>query len=331
MADRAYFEWFKLVVDEWEEWTEGLELDEEGALIRLICVQWKRGSIPDDEKQLRRLLRGPRAFDRIWKALEPLFPRIAGLPGARGNVRIAERLAATRAKSDGAQMAAVKSWKTRRPADASAPANAGATARADADANADADQEIEDQVHVRDPRAGAGDAGADPPTVPATPPAPPPPPAFDDEPPPFDEPAPWWAIDRKRLLGWWEAETAAYAPDATLLDMLRAKIEAALRGPGVVRDADEVEGFARTCCRATRRLASAWTKSWKPIGCTPGLGASNFDLVQRTARGELSDEDLERTGREKAARGGGGRGGGGGGEDGGGLRRGAVPVRSRST
>lgn len=131
----------------------------------------------------------------------------------------------------------------------------------------------------------------------------------------------WWTLDPKRFAKLWDAETAAYMPDATGLKAFRLKLEGCLRSSAgdSEGDPDMVDGFARSACRALRQLVNAWTRKGLSASCTGWVGADNLDLVLRLMRGEVDAETLAQRESPRA------RGGGPG------LQRGAVPVRARST
>lgn len=68
--------WFKLGADDWlaNEAVRLLNLTERGALIDLMVYVWFRGSIPDDEGQLARLLGvKPATFHKVWPGVRELF------------------------------------------------------------------------------------------------------------------------------------------------------------------------------------------------------------------------------------------------------------------
>jgi hypothetical protein len=134
-----------------------------------------------------------------------------------------------------------------------------------------------------------------------------------------DEAAGWWSIDGRRFGALWDAETAAYMPDAAGLKAFRLKLEGCLRSSagGEEGDPDMVEGFARNACRALRALVNAWTKKGLSASCTGWVGADNLDLVLRLMRGEVDAETLAQRENPRARAGGGG------------VQRGAVPVRPR--
>ena len=70
------FPWLKLGVDDWlgNEAIRLLTLPERGALIDLMLYTWVRGSIPDNEGQLARLLGvTPTIFRRVWPSVQKLF------------------------------------------------------------------------------------------------------------------------------------------------------------------------------------------------------------------------------------------------------------------
>lgn len=130
----------------------------------------------------------------------------------------------------------------------------------------------------------------------------------------------WWSIDGKRFGKWWDVETAAYMPDAAGLKAFRLKLEGCLRSSAGddEGDAEMVEGFARSACRALRQLVNAWTRKGLSASCTGWVGADNLDLVLRLMRGEVDAETLAQ--RESPRPRGAGAGG---------VQRGAVPVRAR--
>lgn len=48
-----------------------MSLEERGAYITLLCVAWMEEGLPDDHKQLAKLLRiTPRKFTAIWESME---------------------------------------------------------------------------------------------------------------------------------------------------------------------------------------------------------------------------------------------------------------------
>ena len=106
-------QWFKFHVGKWygNADVDRLELDEQGAYLRLLCVQWMNGSIPDDDKSIRRILGGPRAFNRIWRALRPFFVQSA--PGELANSFLARQHAAHEVVREAQRLGARKSWKLR--------------------------------------------------------------------------------------------------------------------------------------------------------------------------------------------------------------------------
>ena len=70
------FPWLKLGVDDWlgNEAVRLLTLPQRGALIDLMLYTWVRGSIPDNEAQLARLLGvTPTIFRRVWPTVRELF------------------------------------------------------------------------------------------------------------------------------------------------------------------------------------------------------------------------------------------------------------------
>lgn len=78
-----------------DERVELMDLEQEGALRRLLDHQWMNGSIPADPDDLASLLRVDRErFDRIWKRVGPCFESVDGDPSRLANARMERERAA---------------------------------------------------------------------------------------------------------------------------------------------------------------------------------------------------------------------------------------------
>lgn len=89
--------WFPLYVDDWR--TSGkvkrMTNQERGCYVELMCYQWEEGFVPDDLKELANICGEPLpAMRRMWKRLEPCFPKSDD--GHRRNPRVERE----RAKAD---------------------------------------------------------------------------------------------------------------------------------------------------------------------------------------------------------------------------------------
>ena len=86
--------WFPFYIDDWEG-AETVKLSDNrvrGAYLRLLCHQWRKGSLPPGVGELAAIAGEPeRAFRVMWKRLEGKFP-ING-DGRRSNIRMAGEIA----------------------------------------------------------------------------------------------------------------------------------------------------------------------------------------------------------------------------------------------
>ena len=93
-------DWFPLDVNDWLLDLATMPLDAQGAYLRLLCYQWRDGSVPADEETLAGLVglvaRSP-AWRGVWGALERHFP---ASEGARRNPRLAAERGAAVEKSE---------------------------------------------------------------------------------------------------------------------------------------------------------------------------------------------------------------------------------------
>ena len=110
MKDGTY-PWLPLYVSEWllVPIKEGLSLAEQGAFIRLLCLQWDKGGLPDDPVALARMSGClPEEFAPIWRQLERLFP--VHDDGSRQNENLERVREKHIARSSKAQSAAAARW-----------------------------------------------------------------------------------------------------------------------------------------------------------------------------------------------------------------------------
>lgn len=94
MADKL--SWFPFYVDEWEtdENIRMMDFAEQGALLRLLCWQWREGSIPADEARIQRGLsqasHTPLSPDALRHLLVTLFTDHSSISGRLVNTKLAE-------------------------------------------------------------------------------------------------------------------------------------------------------------------------------------------------------------------------------------------------
>jgi uncharacterized protein YdaU (DUF1376 family) len=92
--------WFPFYAADWlaDEDVELMTLEQQGAYVRLLCYQWREGSIPADPNKIRNLLGGINGnkFRVIWSGIEAKFP-LCNDASRRENTRL--RLAFDSAKS----------------------------------------------------------------------------------------------------------------------------------------------------------------------------------------------------------------------------------------
>jgi len=96
-----------------------MELEEEGAYVRLMAFCWLEGSIPSDLQLLARLCKiDPERMARLWPALEPCFEEHPGDPSRLVHPRLErerEKQADHRERmSEAGKKGAERRWKKRR-------------------------------------------------------------------------------------------------------------------------------------------------------------------------------------------------------------------------
>ena len=117
MSQRDVPEWMPLYVYEFiaDRNVQAMELDELGAYFRLILTQWVNGSVPEDRRELARLLhRDAETVERIWLALAPCYKAHPDLPGELVQGRVEEERATALSKLKGNRKGGLTAAERRR-------------------------------------------------------------------------------------------------------------------------------------------------------------------------------------------------------------------------
>jgi uncharacterized protein YdaU (DUF1376 family) len=107
--------WFPFYAADWlaDEDVDLMPLEAQGAYVRLMCHQWREGSIPADAASLARLLKvHHKTFSAIWAKLEPKFP-LTETGQRRLNTRLKNVQDQQALKSRRQANNADKRWKTK--------------------------------------------------------------------------------------------------------------------------------------------------------------------------------------------------------------------------
>lgn len=117
MSDASDIPWFKVYAAETlsDERIMGWTCEELGAFFKLLCLQWREGSIPSEPDALRRFLHldGP-AFSVVWQTIGNRFAPSDAAPGRLSNVRMEQErqtaLMSVRQHSDAGRKGANSRW-----------------------------------------------------------------------------------------------------------------------------------------------------------------------------------------------------------------------------
>lgn len=110
--DRAIRPWFPFFAGDWLASTDvmGMTLAQEGAYLRLLCVQWREGFIPDSPKALKSLCKYPKGtkWESLWSHVGTKFVRCED--GKLRNVRLAQLREAAMVKCEKARASIAHRW-----------------------------------------------------------------------------------------------------------------------------------------------------------------------------------------------------------------------------
>lgn len=109
----APLKWFPFFIDDWEtdEKIRGLSLEEQGAYLRMLCWQWREGSLSGRPADVERKLGVRKAIAQ--RLLRLFFIKDGAGSGRVVNKKLAELYAAQIDKSDKARRAALQSHRSR--------------------------------------------------------------------------------------------------------------------------------------------------------------------------------------------------------------------------
>jgi uncharacterized protein YdaU (DUF1376 family) len=97
--------WFAFFGRDFLASTLGWSAEERGHYVTLLVAQWEQGGLPDDPKRLELISPG---IGKVWKVIEPKFPKSTG--GQRRNARLEHERHLAHQRSERARQSASARW-----------------------------------------------------------------------------------------------------------------------------------------------------------------------------------------------------------------------------